>query len=81
MRSRRSAPAGNPDLLQGDFINSSWGSDNWGCLRSNELNSTWMIVNISGSGSLEFTFGGLGSQAGFYDWMIYPYNASTTAPK
>lgn len=70
---------GNPDLLQGDFINSSWGSDNWGCLRSNELNSTWMIVNISGSGSLEFTFGGLGSQAGFYDWIMYPYNASTCA--
>jgi hypothetical protein len=70
---------GNPDYLQGDFINSSWGSDNWGCLRSNELNSTWMIVNISGSGSLEFTFGGLGSQAGFYDWIMYPYNASTCA--
>ncbi len=70
---------GNPDLLQGDLINSAWGSDNWGCLRSNELNSTWMIVNISGSGSLEFTFGGLGSQAGFYDWIMYPYNASTCA--
>lgn len=70
---------GNPDYLQGDFINSTWGSDNWGCLRSNELNSTWMIVNISGSGSLEFTFGGLGSQAGFYDWIMYPYNASTCA--
>lgn len=70
---------GNPDLLAGDLINSAWGSDNWGCLRSNELNSTWMIVNISGSGSLEFTFGGLGSQAGFYDWIMYPYNASTCA--
>jgi hypothetical protein len=70
---------GNPDYLQGDLINSTWGSDNWGCLRSNELNSTWMIVNISGSGSLEFTFGGLGSQAGFYDWIMYPYNASTCA--
>lgn len=70
---------GNPDLLAGDLIPSAWGSDNWGCLRSNELNSTWMIVNISGGGSLEFTFGGLGSQAGFYDWIMYPYNASTCA--
>lgn len=69
---------GNPDLQPGGAA-SAWGTDNWGCLRSNELNSTWMIVNISGSGSLEFTFGGLGSQAGFYDWIMYPYNASACA--
>ena len=70
---------GNPDLLAGDLVPSAWGTDNYGCLRNNELNSTWMIVNISGSGSLEFTFGGLGSQAGFYDWIMYPYNASACA--
>ncbi|MFN8352028.1 MAG: T9SS type A sorting domain-containing protein [Flavobacteriales bacterium] len=68
---------GNPDLLGSDLLPSAWGTDNWGCLRNNELNSTWMIINISGSGSLEFTFGGLGSQAGFYDWIMYPYNSGT----
>jgi hypothetical protein len=70
---------GNPDLWLGDAVPSAWGSDNWGCLRNNELNSTWMIVNISGSGSLEFTFGGLGTQAGFYDWIMYPYSSVTCA--
>ncbi|MBK6539704.1 MAG: hypothetical protein IPG10_00145 [Flavobacteriales bacterium] len=70
---------GNPLLTLGDAIPSAWGSDNFGCLQNNELNSTWMVVNISGSGSLEFTFGGLGSQAGFYDWIMYPYTAATCA--
>lgn len=70
---------GNPDYLAYDAVPSAWGSDNYGCLRNDELNSTWMIVNISGSGSLEFTFGGLGTQAGFYDWIMYPYTPSTCA--
>lgn len=68
---------GNPDLWAGDAVPSSWGSDNWGCLRNNELNSTWMVVNISGGGSLEFTFGGLGTQSGFYDWIMYPYTGGS----
>ena len=67
---------GNPDLWGTDFVNSTWGTDNWGCLRSGELNSTWMVVNVLTGGSLTFTFGGLGTQAGFYDWIMYPYNAS-----
>ncbi|MBK9760398.1 MAG: hypothetical protein IPO90_10620 [Flavobacteriales bacterium] len=67
---------GNPNLIP-DLVPSAWGSDNWGCLRNNELNSTWMIINISGGGSLEFTFGGFGSQAGFYDWIMYPYGVGT----
>ncbi len=54
-----------------------WGSGNQGCLRSNELNSTWMIVNVEAAGILEFTFGGLGTQTGFYDWIMYPYNSNT----
>lgn len=68
---------GNPDLLLGDGLNSPWGTDNWGCLRAGELNSTWMIVNIEVGGSLEFTFGGLGTQAGFYDWIMYPYTVTS----
>jgi len=68
---------GNPDLLSGDFAYSTWGTDNFGCLRNNELNSTWMVVNIQTGGSLEFTFGGLGTQAGFYDWIMYPFTNNT----
>lgn len=49
-----------------------------GCLLSGEINSTWMVVNIASSGQLEFTFGGNGTQAGFYDWIMWPYNPNTT---
>ncbi len=64
---------GNPDN------NNPGGSGNWGCLRTGppgvpENNSTWMIVNIVGTGLLEFTFGGNGTQSGFYDWIMYPWN-------
>lgn len=69
---------GNPWYTAGDGANSPWGSDNFGCLQNEELNSTWMVVNIWGSGTLEFTFGGLGTQAGYYDWIMYPYNGVTT---
>lgn len=68
---------GNPDFLAADLVPSPWGTDNYGCLRNNELNSTWMIINVSGGGSLEFTFGGFGTQAGFYDWIMYPYTSTT----
>lgn len=57
---------------------SPWpGNNNVGCLLNRERNSTWMLVNIWEGGSLEFTFGGLGTQVGFYDWAMYPYNATT----
>lgn len=68
---------GNPNLVMGDGVQSTWGTDHWGCLMSGELNSTWMVINIWGSGTLEFTFGGLGTQAGFYDWIMYPYDEAT----
>ncbi|PCH97857.1 MAG: hypothetical protein COB85_02365, partial [Bacteroidetes bacterium] len=56
--------------------NNPGGSGNFGCLRANppETNSTWMIVTISNSGLLEFTFGGNGAQVGYYDWIMYPWN-------
>jgi hypothetical protein len=38
-----------------------------------------MIINVSGGGMLEFTFGGFGTQAGFYDWIMYPYTPTTCA--
>lgn len=71
-----SGSAGNPYYDLGDGILSPWGTDHWGCLQSNETNSTWMVVNISGSGNLEFTFGGGGTQVGYYDWIMYPYNST-----
>ncbi len=55
------------------------GSGNDGCLQSDENNSTWMIINISASGDLEYTFGGAGTQAGFYDWIMYPYSVTACA--
>lgn len=68
---------GNPDY--GMFNYNPWGTLNLGCLRAGELNSTWMVVNIWQSGWLEFTFGGLGTQAGFYDWAMWPYGPNTCA--
>ncbi|MBU0765495.1 MAG: SprB repeat-containing protein, partial [Bacteroidetes bacterium] len=61
---------GNPDN------NNPGGSGNWGCLRIGESNSTWMIVNIGSDGNLQFNFGG-SSQAGYYDWIMYPYNENS----
>lgn len=52
-----------------------WGSTNEGCLRSGELNSTWMVVNIQTGGVLEFSFG---DQLNFhcYDWIMYPFDSN-----
>lgn len=66
---------GNPLLTSWDGIPSPWGSNNDGCLQNDELNSTWMIINIWQGGLLNFTFGGNGTQAGFYDWIMYPYDS------
>lgn len=52
-----------------------------GCLKSGELNPTWMIINIQTPGTLEFSMGagtGPGAQAGCYDWIMWPYNPATT---
>ncbi len=64
---------GNPDYMI-DAVNSPWGTDHYGCLRVGELNSTWMVINIWQGGMLNFTFGGMGMQSGFYDWIMYPYD-------
>ena len=52
-------------------------SANAGCLLAGELNSTWMIVNIANSGTLEFSFGAPGG-FGCLDWIMWPYNGTTT---
>lgn len=59
------------------FSPNPWGTLNAGCLRDGELNSTWMIINISGTGSLGFSFGAGGAQSGYYDWAMWPYNSTT----
>ncbi len=68
---------GNPDY-DGLFNLNPWGTYNYGCLRVGESNSTWMVINISGSGDLEFTFGGNSTQTGYYDWIMYPYTDLST---
>lgn len=67
----------NPEFYFGDGLLSPWGTDHYGCLMGQEINTTWMIVNISGSGTLEFTLGANNTQAGFYDWTMFPYTANT----
>ena len=64
--------------LNGNVSNPSTNpaSGNAGCLLSGELNSTWMVINIAGTGILEFSFGQSGG-TGFFDWIMWPYNASS----
>lgn len=73
---------GNPDYSATELPN-PWVPGNEGCIRFGESNPTWMRINISGSGSLEFTLGGVDgsgvpTQAGFYDWSLFP--AGTSCP-
>lgn len=67
----------NPEFFWGDGLLSPWGTDHYGCLMGQEINTTWMIVNIAVGGSLEFTLGANGAQAGFYDWTMFPYSVAT----
>ncbi len=50
-------------------------SGNSGCLLSGELNPTWMIINIAGSGTLQFSLG-QDNGLGCYDWIMWPYSAN-----
>ena len=61
--------------LNGNISNPSTnpGSGNAGCLLTGETNSTWMIINISGSGLLEFSFGQDGG-TGCLDWIMWQYS-------
>jgi gliding motility-associated-like protein len=66
------------EFTSGSFTNPSTNpsSGNLGCLISGELNSTWMIVNIATTGTLEFSFGADGG-IGCLDWIMWPYTATT----
>ncbi len=50
---------------------------NSGCLLSNELNPTWIIITVSTPGELEFTIGSAGS-GGYFDWSMWPYYDNAT---
>jgi len=51
-------------------------SGNSGCLLAGELNPTWMVINIAGSGTLEFSLGqDMGS--GCFDWIMWPYTSTS----
>ncbi|HQQ94458.1 MAG TPA: gliding motility-associated C-terminal domain-containing protein [Bacteroidia bacterium] len=55
---------------------------NAGCLLSGELNPQWLLLTVGSAGSLEFVFGAGNSanpQAGFYDWIMWPYSPATCA--
>jgi gliding motility-associated-like protein len=51
-------------------------SGNSGCMLSGELNSTWMIVNVATTGTLEFSFGADGG-INCLDWIMWPYAGPT----
>ena len=71
---------GNVDeLCYGCFSNPSTNpaSTNSGCLLSGELNSTWMVINVATTGTLQFSFGALSTSYICYDWIMWPYNSNT----
>ena len=48
---------------------------NSGCLLAGELNATWVTVNISSPGTLEFNI----AQLGYTDWAMWPLTPTTCA--
>ena len=71
----------NPDY-DGFFNLNPWGTTNEGCLKDGEKNSTWMIINVATTGTLEMTFGagsGATAQSGYYDWAMWTYGPNSCA--
>ena len=66
------------DFQSGSISNpsSNPASGNSGCLLAGELNPTFMIINISGSGMLQFSLG-QDMGMGCFDWIMWPYSSST----
>ena len=74
-------PSGSGNVVEfttGTYSNPSTNvaSANFGCLLSGELNSTWMVVNVATSGTLEFSIGAPGT--GCLDWIMWPYTGAAT---
>ncbi|MBS1638384.1 MAG: hypothetical protein JST26_20890, partial [Bacteroidetes bacterium] len=51
-------------------------STNSGCLLSGEMNATWVTINISSSGTLEFN---ISQPGGFEDWAMWPITTAATS--
>jgi len=52
---------------------------NAGCMFTNVANPQWLLLNITTTGNLGFSFGAFGSafpQAGNYDWIMWPYSST-----
>ena len=62
-----SNPQTNPNPIPG----------NMGCLLSGELNSTWLLITVSTSGTLEFSMGTAGT-FNCFDWIMWPYDPAQT---
>lgn len=70
-------PGSVADFQSGTVSNpsSNPASGNSGCLLGGELNPTWMIINIAGSGSLQFSLG-QDMGIGCFDWIMWPYSSN-----
>ncbi|MBC7862580.1 MAG: gliding motility-associated C-terminal domain-containing protein [Bacteroidia bacterium] len=68
------------EFVSGSITNPSTNPQgvNSGCLMAGELNSTWMVVNVASSGTLEYSFG-VAATSNCYDWIMWPYTPSTCA--
>lgn len=73
-----------PNGLPGPLSVSNPGTNpqgiNSGCLLTNGPGPQWLIMTVSTTGTLGFSFGANGSpnpQAGFYDWAMWPYTSTT----
>ena len=70
-------PGSVADFQSGTISNPSTNpaSANSGCLLGGEINPTWMIINIAGSGTLQFSLG-QDNGLGCFDWIMWPYSAN-----
>ena len=72
-----SNPSTNPQMGNG---NNPTAPANSGCLFSQGPGPQWLLLTVSSTGSLGFSFGATGSanpQIGFYDWAMWPYTPTT----
>ena len=50
---------------------------NMGCLLTGEVNSTWLLITVSTTGTLEFSMGTAGT-FNCFDWIMWPYDPILT---
>jgi gliding motility-associated-like protein len=58
-------------------VNPNTTPGNMGCLMSGELNSTWLLITVTGPGTLEFSMGTAGT-FNCFDWIMWPYDPAAT---